>query len=130
MQVAGGGSIALVGATGSGKSTVLRLLFRFYDPTAGAVYVDGQDLRSVTQASFREHIAVVPQDTVLFNDSIFNNIAYGCPSAGAEVCPISLHRPCVNPLLPQILPVCSVGSLVLVLFCCSSISFLLPPLPK
>eukprot|EP00892_Ulva_mutabilis_P004272 jgi/Ulvmu1/2216/UM013_0062.1 len=82
--VPGGGSVAFVGATGSGKSTVLRLLFRFYDPTTGAVYIDGQDLRAVTQASFREHIAVVPQDTVLFNDSIFYNIAYGCPSAGEE----------------------------------------------
>lgn len=80
----GGGSVAFVGATGSGKSTVLRLLFRFYDPTSGAVYIDGQDLRSVTQASFREHIAVVPQDTVLFNDSIWYNIAYGCPSASME----------------------------------------------
>lgn len=93
MQVPGGGSVAFVGATGSGKSTVLRLLFRFYDPSVGAVYVDGQDLRSVTQTSFREHIAVVPQDTVLFNDSIFYNIAYGCPSAGEEVRPSLPRRP-------------------------------------
>lgn len=92
-QVPGGGSVAFVGATGSGKSTMLRLLFRFYDPTSGAVYVDGQDLRSVTQASFREHLAVVPQDTVLFNDSIFYNIAYGCPSAGEEVRPPLLTSP-------------------------------------
>ncbi len=76
-----GRKIALVGPTGSGKSTISRLLFRFYDTTSGAVYVDGHDVRDVTQASLRAAIGVVPQDTVLFNDTIFYNIAYGRPGA-------------------------------------------------
>ncbi|KAK9864361.1 hypothetical protein WJX84_009107 [Apatococcus fuscideae] len=85
-KVAGGSSVALVGATGSGKSTCLRLLFRFYDPTAGCIRVDGQDLRDVTQKSLRTGMAVVPQDTVLFNDTILTNIRYGRPDASdAEV---------------------------------------------
>ena len=79
MQVPGGSSVALVGATGSGKSTCLRLLFRFYDPTAGCIRVDGQDLRDVTQKSLRTGMAVVPQDTVLFNDTILTNIRC-CPT--------------------------------------------------
>ncbi|MBP7000097.1 ABC transporter ATP-binding protein/permease [Amaricoccus sp.] len=76
-----GRTVALVGPSGSGKSTVGRLLFRFYDPTAGAVTIDGQDLRSVTQASLRAAIGMVPQDTVLFNDTIGYNIGYGRPGA-------------------------------------------------
>jgi ATP-binding cassette subfamily B protein len=69
--------VALVGASGSGKSTIGRLLFRFYDVTGGAIRIDGQDLREVTQSSLHAAIGVVPQDTVLFNDTIFYNIAYG-----------------------------------------------------
>ncbi|CAL8467522.1 g7060 [Coccomyxa elongata] len=80
----GGQTLALVGATGSGKSSALRLLFRFYDPTSGAVRVDGQDISEVTQASLRANMAVVPQDTVLFNDTILHNIRYGRPSATDE----------------------------------------------
>ncbi|KAK9835927.1 hypothetical protein WJX84_005950 [Apatococcus fuscideae] len=80
-RVPGGSSVALVGATGSGKSTCLRLLFRFYDPTAGCIRIDGQDLREVTQKSLRTGMAVVPQDTVLFNDTILTNIRYGRPEA-------------------------------------------------
>lgn len=81
-----GQTVALVGATGSGKSTVLRLLFRFYDPTGGRVLLDGQDLRGATQASLRRLLAVVPQDAVLFNASVRYNIAYARPGAGdAEV---------------------------------------------
>jgi ATP-binding cassette subfamily B protein len=76
-----GRKIALVGPTGSGKSTVSRLLFRFYDATEGAVYVDGINVKNITQHSLRAAIGVVPQDTVLFNDSIFYNIAYGKPGA-------------------------------------------------
>src|ERR671918_599 len=78
--------LALVGSSGAGKSTVVRLLFRFYDVSAGAVLIDGQDLREVTQESLRAAIGLVPQDTVLFNDTIRANIAYGRPGAAqAEI---------------------------------------------
>jgi ABC-type transport system involved in Fe-S cluster assembly fused permease/ATPase subunit len=76
-----GGKLAIVGPTGAGKSTISRLLFRFYDTTAGRVLVDGQDIRDVTQESLRAAVGVVPQDTVLFNDTIRYNIAYGRPGA-------------------------------------------------
>ena len=76
-QVPPGGKLAIVGPTGAGKSTISRLLFRFYDVTGGRVLVDGQDIRGVTQESLRAAIGVVPQDTVLFNDTIRYNIAYG-----------------------------------------------------
>ena len=81
-----GGKLAIVGPTGAGKSTVSRLLFRFYDATGGRVLIDGQDVRGVTQDSVRAAIGVVPQDTVLFNDTIRYNIAYGrLGSTQAEV---------------------------------------------
>ncbi len=80
-RVPAGRSLAVVGPTGAGKSTISRLLFRFYDATAGRVLIDGQDIRHVTQASLRAAIGVVPQDTVLFNDTIRYNIAYGRPGA-------------------------------------------------
>ncbi len=81
-----GQRIALVGTSGSGKSTIGRLLFRFYDVNRGAIRIDGQDLRDVTQSSLHASIGVVPQDTVLFNDTVYYNIAYGRPSASkAEV---------------------------------------------
>ncbi len=84
--VAAGGTLGIVGPTGSGKSTITRLVFRFYDPTGGRVLIDGTDLREVTQASLRAAIGIVPQDTVLFNDTIGYNIAYGRPGAGeAEI---------------------------------------------
>jgi ATP-binding cassette subfamily B protein len=79
-----GRTLAIVGPTGAGKSTISRLLFRFYDVTEGAVRVDGQDVRDVTQDSLRAAIGVVPQDTVLFNDTIRYNIAYGRPGATQE----------------------------------------------
>jgi ATP-binding cassette subfamily B protein len=79
-----GHKIAIVGPTGSGKSTISRMLFRFYDVTAGAVRINGTDIRDVTQHSLRAAIGVVPQDTVLFNDSIYYNIAYGKPDATRE----------------------------------------------
>ncbi len=72
-----GAKLAIVGPTGAGKSTISRLLFRFYDATGGRILIDGQDVRSVTQHSLRAAIGVVPQDTVLFNDTIRYNIAYG-----------------------------------------------------
>jgi ABC-type transport system involved in Fe-S cluster assembly fused permease/ATPase subunit len=81
-----GQTVAVVGPSGSGKSTIGRLLFRFYDVTGGAVTIDGQDVRDVTQASLRAAIGVVPQDTVLFNDTIGYNIGYGRPDASrAEI---------------------------------------------
>ena len=84
LVIEGGQSVAIVGASGSGKSTIGRLLFRFYDVTQGALLIDGQDVRDVTQQSLQQSIGVVPQDTVLFNDSIFYNISYGDPSASIE----------------------------------------------
>uniref|UniRef100_A0A8D0ER29 ATP-binding cassette sub-family B member 6 n=1 Tax=Strix occidentalis caurina TaxID=311401 RepID=A0A8D0ER29_STROC len=72
-----GQTLALVGPSGSGKSTIIRLLFRFYDVWGGCIRIDGQDISQVRQASLRAHIGVVPQDTVLFNDTIANNIRYG-----------------------------------------------------
>jgi ATP-binding cassette subfamily B protein len=86
LAVAAGERVALVGPSGSGKSTIARLLFRSYDVTGGAITIDGQDLRAVTQTSIHAQIGVVPQDTVLFNDTILYNIAYGRPSASrAEI---------------------------------------------
>lgn len=83
-DVPAGTTTAVVGHSGSGKSTLARLLFRFYDVNAGAVLIDDQDLRSLTQTSLRAAIGIVPQDTVLFNDSIGYNIAYGRPGATQE----------------------------------------------
>jgi ATP-binding cassette, subfamily B, heavy metal transporter len=82
--IPGGTTTAVVGATGSGKSTLARLLFRFYEVDSGAVLIDGQDVRTVTQVSLRAAIGIVPQDTVLFNDTIEYNIAYGRPGAARE----------------------------------------------
>ena len=79
--VEGGRTLAVVGPSGAGKSTISRLMFRFYDVTAGRILIDGQDVRAVTQESLRAAIGVVPQDTVLFNDTIGYNIAYGAADA-------------------------------------------------
>lgn len=76
-RVSAGKRVAIVGPSGAGKSTISRLLFRFYDVTEGAVMIDGQDVRHVTQDSVRAAIGIVPQDTVLFNDTVYYNIAYG-----------------------------------------------------
>lgn len=76
--------VAIVGSSGAGKSTLFKLLFRFYDVTAGAILIDGQDIREVSQDSLRRHIGVVPQDTVLFNTSIFENVRYGRIDASDE----------------------------------------------
>ena len=83
-DIPAGHVVAVVGASGAGKSTLSRLLFRFYDVNAGRILIDGQDIRSVTQASLRAAIGIVPQDTVLFNDTIYYNIAYGRPGATRE----------------------------------------------
>ncbi len=77
LDVPPGKTVAVVGPSGAGKSTLARLLYRFYDPTAGRITIDGQDIAAVQQASLRAAIGIVPQDTVLFNDSIGYNIAYG-----------------------------------------------------
>jgi ATP-binding cassette subfamily B protein len=79
-----GRTVAIVGPSGAGKSTIARLLFRFYDVTGGSILIDGQDVRAVTQRSLRREIGIVPQDTVLFNDTIYYNIAYGRPDATRE----------------------------------------------
>ena len=79
-----GHTIAVVGASGAGKSTLARLLYRFYDVGSGAIRIDGQDLRAVSQHSLRHAIGIVPQDTVLFNDTLYSNIAYGRPAASRE----------------------------------------------
>jgi ABC-type transport system involved in Fe-S cluster assembly fused permease/ATPase subunit len=83
-EVPAGKTVAIVGPTGAGKSTISRLLFRFYDVTGGRITIDGQDLRDVTQESLRSAIGMVPQDTVLFNDTIGYNIQYGRPDASEE----------------------------------------------
>jgi ABC-type multidrug transport system fused ATPase/permease subunit len=82
--VPAGTSCAIVGASGSGKSTLLRLLYRFYDPTAGSVRIAGRDVRDWELASVRKPLGTVPQDVVLFNDTIRYNIAYGKPDASDE----------------------------------------------
>jgi ATP-binding cassette, subfamily B, heavy metal transporter len=83
-EVPAGKTVAIVGPSGAGKSTISRLLFRFYDVTGGKILIDGQDIRAVTQASLRAAIGMVPQDTVLFNDTIGYNIRYGRPDASDD----------------------------------------------
>ena len=86
LKIEAGQTVAIVGSSGSGKSTIGRLLFRFYDVLGGALRIDGQDVRDITQDSLHGQIGVVPQDTVLFNDTILYNIAYGRPDASrAEI---------------------------------------------
>ncbi|MBX9833478.1 MAG: ATP-binding cassette domain-containing protein, partial [Burkholderiaceae bacterium] len=80
-EIPAGKTVAVVGPSGSGKSTLARLLFRFYDIQQGRITIAGQEIRSVTQASVRQAIGIVPQDTVLFNDTVAYNIAYGRPGA-------------------------------------------------
>jgi ABC-type transport system involved in Fe-S cluster assembly fused permease/ATPase subunit len=82
--VKAGQKLALVGASGSGKSTIVRLLYRFYDPQHGRITIDGQDIREISQHSLRQSIGIVPQDTVLFNDTILHNIAYGNTNASED----------------------------------------------
>lgn len=84
LEIPSGHTVAVVGASGAGKSTLSRLLFRFYDVDSGGISIDGQDIRNVTQSSLRASIGIVPQDTVLFNDTIYYNIAYGKPNASRD----------------------------------------------
>src|SRR5690606_29755273 len=81
LHIEAGTKTAIVGASGAGKSTIARLLYRFYDIDSGSITIDGQDIRQLTLESLRRAIAIVPQDTVLFNASIRENIAYGNPAA-------------------------------------------------
>lgn len=83
-EIPPGKTVAVVGPSGAGKSTLARLLYRFYDVSGGAITIDGQDIRQVTQSSLRQAIGIVPQDTVLFNDTVAYNIAYGRPGSGQE----------------------------------------------
>ncbi|WP_457442975.1 ABCB family ABC transporter ATP-binding protein/permease [Roseateles sp. P5_E4] len=83
-EIPAGRKVAVVGPSGSGKSTLARLLYRFYDIDSGAIRIDGQDIRTVTQSSLRRAIGIVPQDTVLFNDTVAYNIAYGRPGASQQ----------------------------------------------
>ncbi|ALO34595.1 metal ABC transporter permease [Colwellia sp. MT41] len=83
-EIKAGEKVAVVGQSGSGKSTLVKLLFRFYDVDSGAIRINGQDISQVSQHSLRAHIGIVPQDTVLFNDTLFNNVQYGCPTASKE----------------------------------------------
>jgi ABC-type transport system involved in Fe-S cluster assembly fused permease/ATPase subunit len=83
-EIPAGKTVAVVGSSGAGKSTLARLMYRFYDVNAGRISVDGQDIRMVTQASLRAAIGIVPQDTVLFNDTVEYNIAYGRAGAGSD----------------------------------------------
>jgi len=81
LTIPAGTTTAVVGHTGAGKSTLSRLLFRFYDIKAGRLLIDNQDIRDITQTSLRKAVGIVPQDTVLFNDTIAYNIRYGQPDA-------------------------------------------------
>ncbi len=101
-RIAPGRKLAVVGASGAGKSTLSRLLFRFYDITGGAIRVDGQDIRSVTQLSLRQAIGIVPQDTVLFNDTIAYNIAYGRPEASEEEMREAARMAQLEPLIERL----------------------------
>ena len=83
-EIPAGKTVAVVGPSGAGKSTLARLLFRFYDVSGGSISIDGQDIRQVTQTSLRQVIGIVPQDTVLFNDTVEYNIAYGRPGANSQ----------------------------------------------
>lgn len=83
-KINGGEKVAVVGTSGSGKSTLVKLLFRFYDVSSGTISIDNQNISQITQNSLRQHIGIVPQDTVLFNDTLFANVNYGNPEANTE----------------------------------------------
>ena len=103
LHIPAGHTVAVVGESGSGKSTLARLLYRFYDVSAGRITINGIDLRQLTQNSLRAAIAIVPQDTVLFNDSIFYNIQYGRPAAPREAVIAAAHAAQLSDFI-EILP--------------------------
>ncbi len=101
-EVPAGGHIALVGPSGAGKSTIARLLFRFYDPWSGRILIDGQDIAQVTQETVRQAIGIVPQDSVLFNDTIGYNIAYGRDGAGETEVMAAASDASILPFIEQL----------------------------
>ncbi len=101
-EVPAGAQVALVGPSGAGKSTIARLVFRFYDPWQGRILIDGQDIRQVTQASLRAQIGIVPQDSVLFNESIGYNIAYGRDGAGETEVSAAARAAALMPLIDRL----------------------------
>jgi ATP-binding cassette subfamily B protein len=101
-EVAAGSQVAVVGPSGAGKSTIARLVFRFYDPWSGRILIDGQDIRTVTQASLRAALGIVPQDSVLFNDTIGYNIAYGRDGAGLADVETAAQAAALTPLIARL----------------------------
>ena len=101
-EVAAGSQVAVVGPSGAGKSTIARLVFRFYDPWSGRILIDGQDIATVTQASLRAALGIVPQDSVLFNDTIGYNIAYGRDGAGLADVEAAAHAAALMPLIARL----------------------------
>ncbi len=101
-EVPAGSQVAIVGPSGAGKSTIARLLFRFYDPWEGRILIDGQDIRGVTQTSLRAAIGIVPQDSVLFNDTIGYNIAYGRDRAGLAEVEQAARGAAIMPLIKRL----------------------------
>ncbi|MEN2990138.1 ABC transporter ATP-binding protein/permease [Tistrella sp. BH-R2-4] len=97
-----GATVAIVGPSGAGKSTISRLMFRFFDPDGGAILIDGQDLRAVTQASLRDAVGMVPQDPVLFNDTLGYNIAYGRTDATTDEIMAAIERAALGPLVASL----------------------------
>ena len=101
-EVPAGHRVAIVGPSGAGKSTIARLIFRFYDPWQGRILIDGQDIRDVTQTSLRSAIGIVPQDSVLFNDTIGYNIGYGRDGAGIEQIEAAARGAALMPLIQRL----------------------------
>jgi len=101
-EVPAGSHMAIVGPSGAGKSTIARLLFRFYDPQSGRILIDGQDITTVTQASLRAAIGIVPQDSVLFNDTIGYNIAYGRDGATLADVEAAARAAALTPLMQRL----------------------------
>ncbi|MES2494408.1 MAG: ABC transporter ATP-binding protein/permease [Pseudomonadota bacterium] len=101
-EVPAGHQVAIVGPSGAGKSTIARLLFRFYDPQAGSILIDGQDIRQVTQTSLRAVLGIVPQDSVLFNETIGYNIAYGRGGAGPDDVEAAARGAALLPLIERL----------------------------
>jgi ATP-binding cassette subfamily B protein len=101
-EIKPGQKVAVVGASGAGKSTLVKLLFRFYDPDDGSISIDGQNIREHTQLSLRQAIGIVPQDTVLFNESIFENVRYGRPEADDESVQESIEMALLDELIKRL----------------------------